>query len=122
MTDPQRDAPRTPPRFVPTLTEVVMLPAASAASAASAPVVPVPVVEAAAVPGEEAAPADLERVAQRVLERLRPGLDRLVSEAVSQVVHEQMEGLQLRVGQAVDAALRRAVEQALADHSPGTTR
>lgn len=116
MTDPQRDALRTPPRFVPTLTEVVVLPAASA------PVVPVPVIEAAAVPGEEAAPADLERVAQRVLERLRPGLDRLVSEAVSQVVHEQMEGLQLRVGQAVDAALRRAVEQALADHSPGTTR
>lgn len=119
MTDPQRDALRTPPRFVPTLTEVVVLPAASAASA---PVVPVPVIEAAAVLGEEAAPADLERVAQRVLERLRPGLDRLVSEAVSQVVHEQMEGLQLRVGQAVDAALRRAVEQALADHSPGTTR
>lgn len=99
MTEPLRDAPRQPPRFVPTLTEVV--PATNS---------PTPAV---AEPASEPPVVELERVVQGVLTRLRPNLDRLVSEAVSQVVQEQMQDLHWHVLQAVEAAVQRAVQQAL---------
>ena len=114
------DAPAAqPPRFVPTLTEVVKTdaapepaqvpPAAAEAAANPAPAVP-PAVGAA----EHAMAA-----ADELLARLGPDLDRLISEAIGRVLHEQMLGFNGRVQKAVADVVREAVAKSLVQGDSG---
>lgn len=101
-------ATRSPPRFVPTLTEVVQAPAA----AATAPAQPAPM----AAPSAPAAPAiSQEQIAQRVLQRLDLTLDRRVREAISTVVLEQTSALAPLLRERLEAVVRQAVAQAVAE-------
>jgi hypothetical protein len=97
-------ATRAPPRFVPTLTEVVQggPPPAQAAAAR----------EAVA----EAAPQlSQEQLAQRVLQRLDLTLDRRVREAISTVILEQTSALGPLLRERLEAVVRQAVAQAVAE-------
>lgn len=87
--------PRTPPRFVPTLTEVIE---------------PAPVGEDRSV----AVPAlSEEQLVQRVMQRVSQGLEQRLREAVAQVVLEQTRGLAPRVAAEVELAVRALVAEAL---------
>lgn len=83
-------------RSLPTLTEVVP---------AQVPAAPPPV---------GAASLDEEALMQRVLQRLELTLDEQVRQVVAAVLDEQMEELAPRIRQRVDAAVRKAVTQAVA--------
>ena len=87
---------RVPPRFVPTLTEVVQ----------SSPV-PMP---QAGGPG-----ASPDQVAQRVLQRVDLVLDRRVREAIATVVLEQSNLLAPLLRERLEAVVREVVAQAVAD-------
>ena len=83
-------------RSLPTLTEVVQ---------SQAPAVASPVSGAA---------LDDEALMQRVLQRLELTLDEQVRQVVAAVLDEQMKELAPRIRQRVDAAVRKAVTQAMA--------
>jgi hypothetical protein len=91
-------AQRSPPRFVPTLTEVVQGSAANAAA---------------------------ERVSQdelvhRVMQRIDLTLDRRLREAIASVVLEQSRQLAPALREQIEAAVTAAVSEALADElEPG---
>ncbi len=100
--------PRTPPRFVPTLTEVVTPGIASSGA---------PGVAAVSVPASPAAvpePVDVDAV----MRQLAPELDRRISEAIARVMQEQMLGVQARLERAVTDAVRESV-RALAEEREG---
>lgn len=105
--------PPPPPRFVPTLTEVVptddALPESAPPSppASSEPVASAP----ASAPFNAAEHASV--VADELLARLGPELDRLISEAIGRVLHEQMLGFNGRVQKAVAEVVREAVAKSL---------
>ncbi|TWO71847.1 hypothetical protein FN976_07590 [Caenimonas sedimenti] len=98
-------ATRAPPRFVPTLTEVVQggAPPAQAAVAAR---------DAAADAGPQ---LSQEQLAQRVLQRLDLTLDRRVREAISTVILEQTSALGPLLRERLEAVVRQAVAQAVAE-------
>ena len=87
---------RTPPRFVPTLTEVVQ----SSPSAVPAPPV--------------ASKALEEQIVQRVLQRVDLTLDRRLREAIATLVLEQTQALGPVLRARLDAMVREAVAEALA--------
>ena len=114
------DAPAAqPPRFVPTLTEVVKTDAApepaqvppAAAEAAANP--------APAVPPAVGAAEQAMATADELLARLGPDLDRLISEAIGRVLHEQMLGFNGRVQKAVADVVREAVAKSLVQGDSG---
>ena len=114
------DAPAAqPPRFVPTLTEVVKTDAApepaqvppAAAEAAANP--------APAVPPAVGAAEHAMATADELLARLGPALDRLISEAIGRVLHEQMLGFNGRVQKAVADVVREAVAKSLVQGDSG---
>ena len=114
------DAPAAqPPRFVPTLTEVVKTDAApepaqvppAAAEAAANP--------APAVPPAVGAAEHAMATADELLTRLGPDLDRLISEAIGRVLHEQMLGFNGRVQKAVADVVREAVAKSLVQGDSG---
>ena len=82
-------------RSLPTLTEVVQTQQAPAAPA-------------------DGALVDEEALTQRVLQRLELTLDEQVRQVVAAVLDEQMKELAPRIRQRVDAAVRKAVTQAVA--------
>ncbi|MFN4360611.1 MAG: hypothetical protein ACK4F4_07800 [Hylemonella sp.] len=84
-------------RSLPTLTEVVQAQVPAAASSAA---------------GGTA--LDEEALMQRVLQRLELTLDEQVRQVVAAVLDEQMKELAPRIRQRVDAAVRKAVTQAVA--------
>jgi hypothetical protein len=94
-------ATRAPPRFVPTLTEVVQAPAPGPA--------------AAPPPQEPASTLSQDQLAQRVLQRLDLTLDRRVREAISTVVLEQTSALGPLLRERLEAVVRQAVAQAVAE-------
>lgn len=83
-------------RTLPTLTEVVDVPAQPTAAAAADP--------------EEA-------LIERVLQRLELTLDAQVQKVVADALQEQMKDLAPRIRQRVDNAVRKAVTQALAEET-----
>lgn len=85
---------RTPPRFVPTLTEVV--------HSGPAPLAP------AAGPSQD-------QLAQRVLQRVDLVLDRRVREAIATVVLEQTNLLAPLLRERLEAVVREVVAEAVAD-------
>ena len=114
------DAPAAqPPRFVPTLTEVEKTDAApepaqvppAAAEAAANP--------APAVPPAVGAAEHAMATADELLARLGPDLDRLISEAIGRVLHEQMLGFNGRVQKAVADVVREAVAKSLVQGDSG---
>ena len=114
------DAPAAqPPRFVPTLTDVVKTDAApepaqvppAAAEAAANP--------APAVPPAVGAAEHAMATADELLARLGPDLDRLISEAIGRVLHEQMLGFNGRVQKAVADVVREAVAKSLVQGDSG---
>ena len=114
------DAPAAqPPRFVPTLTEVVKTdaapePAQVPPAAAEAAANPVP-----AVPPAVSAADHAMATAEELLARLGPDLDRLISEAIGRVLHEQMLGFNGRVQKAVADVVREAVAKSLVQGDSG---
>lgn len=114
------DAPAAqPPRFVPTLTEVVKTdaapePAQVPPAAAEAAANPVP-----AVPPAVGAAEHAMATADELLARLGPDLDRLISEAIGRVLHEQMLGFNGRVQKAVADVVREAVAKSLVQGDSG---
>ena len=88
---------RPPPRYVPTLTEVVQPPAAPG----SAPAGPA---EAAALAQEE--------VVRRVLQRVDAILERRLRERVAAVVMEQTQALAPLLRDEIEASVRQAVAEA----------
>lgn len=96
-------ATRTPPRFVPTLTEVVQT--------GPAPLGPSPV-----------PPLSQEQVTQRVMQRVELALDRRVREAIATVVLEQTSALAPLLRERLEAVVREVVAQALAEEMQARQR
>jgi hypothetical protein len=87
---------RTPPRFVPTLTEVV--------HSGPAPL------------GPAGGPSlSQDQLAQRVLQRVDLALDRRVREAIAAVVIEQTEQLAPLLRERLEAVVRQVVAEAVAE-------
>ena len=91
-----------PPRFVPTLTEVVR-----PTLAPSPPGHGVPAMAAAAVPAELQ-----EQMVKRVLQRVDMMLDRRLREAVGRLILEHTETLAPRLREEIESAVRHSVGQA----------
>jgi hypothetical protein len=95
-------AQRPPPRFVPTLTEVV--------HTGPAPLAHTP-------------PAlSQDQIAQRVLQRVDLALDRRVREAIDTVVLEQTNALAPLLRERLEAVVREVVAQAVADEMQARQR
>jgi hypothetical protein len=90
------NVPRTPPRFVPTLTEVVHQPAAPPAGWADAG-------------------ALQEQVVHRVMQRIDLSLERRLREAVALLVLEQTQALGPRLRDEIESAVRQSVSEAVAE-------
>ena len=90
---------RTPPRFVPTLTEVVQ-----------------------GAPASTAAAVSHEQIAQRVLQRVDLMLDRRVREAIAGVVLEQTEAMAPLLRERLDAVVREVVAAAVAEEMQARSR
>lgn len=96
-------ATRTPPRFVPTLTEVVH------SGAAPLTATPVP-------------PVSPEQIAQRVLQRIDLVLDRRLREATATVILEQTNALAPLLRERLDAVVRQVVAEAVAEEMQARQR
>jgi len=123
------DSPRTPPRFVPTLTTVLDL-APEAAPVSEAPVheeaalaetPPVHAEASAAValdPDAQQFEAEAfrleEQLMHRVLQRIDLSLEEQLSDVVSAAVQQQLDALIPRLRDEIEAVLRTLVSEALA--------
>ena len=87
-------AARTPPRYVPTLTEVV---SKAAVPAPAAPVIP------------------QEQLVHRIMQRIDLSLDRRLREAIATTVLEQTRLLSPLLREEIEIAVRQTVSQALAE-------
>jgi hypothetical protein len=87
-------ATRTPPRYVPTLTEVV---------------------SAAAAPAVAAAGFSQEQLVHRIMQRIDLSLDRRLREAIATTVLEQTRLLGPLLREEIEIAVRQTVSQALAE-------
>ncbi|AGU49923.1 hypothetical protein VAPA_1c28270 [Variovorax paradoxus B4] len=115
---------RTPPRFVPTLTTVLDLPAeppgaAEAATPASAPAPAVDPAEAVALPqAEQRSEAEIvrleEQLLHRVLQRVDLSLEERLSDTVSAAVQQQLDAMVPRLREEIEAVLRALVIEAMA--------
>lgn len=94
-------ATRTPPRFVPTLTEVV--------HSGPVPLSPAPGVSA-------------DQVAQRVLQRVDLVLDRQVREAIATVILDQTSALVPLLRERLDTVVREIVAEAVAEEMQARQR
>ncbi|MDB5912001.1 MAG: hypothetical protein JWP22_676 [Ramlibacter sp.] len=94
-------AQRPPPRFVPTLTEVV--------HTAPTPLAPSPSISP-------------DQLAQRVLQRVDLALDRRVREAIATVVLEQTNALAPLLRERLEVVVREVVAQAVADEMQARQR
>lgn len=133
--------PRVPPRFVPTLTDVVHLPEAATLSEVPIVVPPAPAIpprppQPAAEPAQPVLasvqtammellaqptsasplpPGIEEYIVHRVMQRVDVVLDRRLSEAVALVVQEQTRSLVPRLREEVESVVRHAVYEAVAE-------
>lgn len=109
--------PRTPPRFVPTLTEVV--PDSSAAASpepALASAAPAPAVAEAAVAPPLLIPEGFEELlVHRVMQRVDVGLDQRLRDAIATVVQEQTRSVLPRLREEIESVVRQVVYEAVAD-------
>ncbi|MBS0611082.1 MAG: hypothetical protein JSS19_17285 [Proteobacteria bacterium] len=124
---------KTPPRFVPTLTDVVHLPDEGKTGVAPAPSAPAmahePLQSNPMVPPTsqsrdgvraEEPPHGLEEdLVHRVMQRVDVALDQRLREAIAQVVQEQTRFLVPRLREEVESVLRHAVYEAVAQELAG---
>jgi hypothetical protein len=104
--------PPTPPRFVPTLTEVIRpMPAPPATSPA---VSETPITDASPPVASSSAPsADVqEQMVQRVLQRVDLVLERRLREVVGQLILEHTQTLTPRLREEIEVVVRQSVSQA----------
>jgi hypothetical protein len=94
-------ATRNPPRFVPTLTEVVRSQQAAPSPAASA-----------GVPEEQ--------LVHRIMQRVELTLDRRLREAIASTVLQQTQMLGPLLRKEIELVVRESVEQALAEELTGS--
>lgn len=107
---------RTPPRFVPTLTEVVHQ--GSATIAPVADMLSVQTVTAVAVPsGERALTAGVleEEIVHRVMQRVDVVLEHRLREVITRVVQEQTRAIAPRLREEIELVVRQSVYEAVAD-------
>ena len=90
-------APRTPPRFVPTLTEVVHIGDAPPAA---------PLAQAATLQ---------EQIIHRVMQRVDLSLERRLRESVATLVLEQTRSLGPMLREEIEAVVRQSVSEAVAE-------
>ena len=114
---------RTPPRFVPTLTTVLDLPAepvgTEPASPAAAPAPSIDLAEAVALPpAEQRSEAEIvrleEQLLHRVLQRVDLSLEERLSDTVSAAVQQQLDAMVPRLREEIEAVLRALVIEAMA--------
>jgi hypothetical protein len=120
--------PRTPPRFVPTLTTVLELPSEPVPPPAEVPVAEVPVAEAPAPevaqaialdPQAQLSEADAfrleEQLLHRVLQQIDLSLEERLSDAVSAAVQLHLDTMIPALRRDIEAVLRSLVSEALAN-------
>ena len=119
---------KTPPRFVPTPTDVVHVPGDGRPpmAAQAAPVQPQAQAPAPQAPSQTPSPQDgvaasgglprdfEEYVVHRVMQRVDVALDQRLREAIAQVVQEQTRFLVPRLRDEVESVVRHAVYEAVA--------
>ncbi|MCT9811992.1 hypothetical protein N0K08_15200 [Acidovorax sp. Be4] len=117
---------KVPPRYVPTLTEVVtglepVAPEAWVAQAApelpaAAPLEAAPAVlfEAPAVPTAADMAVVEEQLVQRLLQRVELALDQRLQACIAQVVQEQTRSITLRLQEELESVVRQTVHDAVA--------
>ena len=111
---------RTPPRFVPTLTTVLDMPAEPASpepQAAPAPQ-PDPASSMALPPAAQFSQAEIvsleEQLLHRVLQRVDLSLEERLSDTVSAAVQHQLDAMVPRLRNEIEAVLRALVIEAMA--------
>ncbi|MGK6306465.1 hypothetical protein [Variovorax sp. DT-64] len=122
---------RTPPRFVPTLTTVLEVPAESAPLS---PPTPEPALAAdpakAVALGPQALQSEAdafrveEQLLHRVLQRVDLSLEERLSDTVSAAVQQQLDNMIPRLREEIETVLRELVSEALArelSDNPGST-
>lgn len=102
-------ASRTPPRFVPTLTEVVQ-------TSGPAPLAP------AAGPSAAAAAPSQEQIVRRVMQRVDLALERRLRETIASVVLEQTSAFVPVLRDRVEAMVREIVAEAVDEEMRGRER
>lgn len=103
--------PVQPPRYVPTLTQVVIEEPRTQSVVVS---VPAAQTTSPAVPLHPHSPLELEEaLVHRVLQRIDLTLERELREAVGKVIVEHIETLMPRLRAEIEAAVRRSTEEAL---------
>lgn len=115
---------RTPPRFVPTLTTVLEMPAEPAAAEAShgasnAPTPqPDPASAVALPPAAQFSQAEIvsleEQLLHRVLQRVDLSLEERLSDTVSAAIQHQLDAMVPRLRNEIEAVLRALVIEAMA--------
>jgi hypothetical protein len=115
---------RTPPRFVPTLTTVLEIPAepvaAEALHGASAASTPQPDLASAVAlpPAAQLSQAEIvsleEQLLHRVLQRVDLSLEERLSDTVSAAVQHQLDAMVPRLRNEIEAVLRALVIEAMA--------
>jgi hypothetical protein len=114
---------RPPPRFVPTLTTVVELPA-EPVPAREAPAVD-PAQAVALSPQAMLSDADLfrleEQLLHRVLQRVDLSMEERLSDTVSAVIQQQLDALIPRLRDEIETELRALVSEALAQELSDNT-
>ncbi|QNP60080.1 hypothetical protein [Paenacidovorax monticola] len=118
--------PKTPPRFVPTLTDVVhdggapVVRTTLASAMQKAGVVPPPPPPAASQPARRL-PDDIEeQLIHRVMQRVDVVLDLRLREAIATVVQEQTRSIVPRLREEVESVVRDAVYEAVAQELSGS--
>ena len=113
--------PRQPPRFVPTLTQVVpdSTPAPAPPVAAIAPVAPMtPVAPVTAAPIEtppQISDGFEELLVHRLMQRVDMALDQRLRDAIATVVQEQTRSVLPRLREEVESVVLQVVYEAVAD-------
>jgi hypothetical protein len=123
--------PPAPPRFVPTLTEVIRpIPAPTTSTAPSAlPAAPVNASEALVTKAPSPAASSLapsadvqEQMVQRVLQRVDLVLERRLREVVGQLILEHTQNLAPRLREEIEVVVRQSVSQAFDSEAAAPNR
>jgi hypothetical protein len=108
--------PRTPPRFVPTLTEVVQppmeIPVLVRGNTAASVTDPV---DAAAPAKRQDSVALEDAMVHRVMQRVDVSLEHYLREAIALVVQEETRSLVPRLREELETVVRQSVHEAVAD-------
>ena len=111
---------RTPPRFVPTLTTVLEIPAEPANFAPQAELAPLPDAASAMAlpPAAQLTQAEIvsleEQLLHRVLQRVDLSLEERLSDTVSAAIQHQLDAMVPRLRNEIEAVLRALVIEAMA--------